>query len=146
MSEPANSEYLLPSAKEKRMAMIMIVVLSIVGAILLWMLWRWSGFIAQLIQTSQFEEARRQSRYVVGFVFATMSCSLLALSALIGDQNWRARTEQRYPHTGAKVFRKTLVLSGAAAVRKANFGLLASLGLLALGLISAFWTYSEISR
>lgn len=112
--------------KEKRIAIIIIVILIAFACGLTYGFYQWKEQITLIAKGGDVAEATKQLGILQLFVYGLMIISALGVAGVLAINSAKALQEKRYPATGVPVFRNTEVLFGDAAVRKAKQGFIAA--------------------
>jgi hypothetical protein len=132
-----------PDAKEKKLLVVLVLVIGAFGAAFVIWLHRWGGHIRSLLLSQQYEEARRQSSQIKLLVTGSLIFCLFALGVLAIDIGHRAFKEKRFPPSQSRVLVPTRIHEGEAALQRAKICFLIGASLLVATMVCTFWAISQ---
>src|SRR5262245_38636928 len=125
----------------RRMAVLAIVGIALLGAVALWALQSWLGSIA--------EAARGSTRARLAVLACVIGASLAPLSPLaiyLWRHGARTRAASQFPPPGARVLRDTQIVRGARAQRRGLWlqAMAVAIALACVGLAAAAWRFLAV--
>jgi len=130
-------------AREKRIAIIIVIVLIAFACGLTYGFFQWKAQITLIAKAGEIGEATRQLGILQLFIYGVMIVSALGVAAVLAINSAKALQEKRYPATGVPVFRNVEVLTGDLAVRKAKQGLALAVFALLIALIALYFAMTS---
>jgi ABC-type Fe3+ transport system permease subunit len=132
-----------PDSKEKKLLVVLVLVIGAFGAAFVIWLYRWGGQIRNLLLSQQYEEARRQSSQIKLLISGALIFCLFALAVLAIDIGYRAFKEKRFPPSQSRVLVPTRIHEGEAAIQRAKICYLIGASFLLATLVCTFWAISQ---
>jgi len=139
-SDPVNPEIIPADKRQRRLAMLAAVVVSVAGVAMIFVLRGYLGELEGLAKEHPHEAARKALR-LTGIVAVVGGLSFVGAGWWLWRLGRRINLSGRFPPPGAKVVRDTRVRTGGQARAVANLAQLAAFGCIVAGTIGTWYLY-----
>ncbi len=140
MTDTPQPEIVPADTKQRRLALLAVLIIAVAGAAVLWWLDRHIAGIQQLAK-DDLPAAIEKARNLVAVAVFCLGLSLVGIGLWLFRLGVQINRAGRFPPPGVKLVRDTVVRTGLQARALANAALLASLLAVLAGTVGMWYVY-----